>query len=143
MNGAAALTLVADRLRTHPVIVQHAIPVLCEAEEHDLEAVLTQELAKGSLHIVVAAGVARYETGARAGVKGGRDLVVSLAYMPGMTPPPVVVLELSCQLAAWLHGWPESGAAIAVAEEAPMPDGADISGRQITLTISDVLRAER
>lgn len=143
MNGSDALTLAAERLRTHPVIVEHSIPVLCEAEEHDLEAVLTQELAKGSLHIVVAAGAARYEPGARAGVKGTRDLIVTLAYLPGMAAPPVVVLALSCQLAAWLHGWPDAGAALSVTEETPIPDGADIAGRQITLTISDVLRAER
>lgn len=145
MNASEALAMVASRVRTHPVIVEHDIAVHCEAEAHDIERVLEVELAKGSLHVVVGAGVARYEAGsaARAGVKGARDIVVSLAYMPGMEPPPVVVLTLSCQLAAWLHGWPDVGACMVVTEEAPMPDGADVSGRQITLSITDVLRAER
>lgn len=144
MNASDALALVADRLRAHAVVIEHSIPVYCEAEEYDLEQVLAVELAKGSLHIVVAAAAARYEEGAaRAGVKGDRELVVSLAYLPGMTAPPVVVLTLSCQLAAWLHGYPETGSWLKVTEEAAMPDGADVSGRQITLKTTDVLRAER
>jgi len=143
MNVTEAVALAVERLRAYPVIVEHEIQVLSEAEAHDLEAVISQELAKGSLHIVVAAGSASYEAGARAGVKGTRTLVVTLAYLPGMAPPPVVVLGLSSRLAGWLHGWPATGSALAVTEEAPIPDGADVAGRQIILSIPEVLLAER
>jgi hypothetical protein len=143
MTGSETLQMVAERLRSHPVIAEHAITVLTEAEEHDLEAVIAQELAKGGLHAVVAAGAAVFEPGARAAIKGARDVLVTLAYQPGMTPPPVNVFGLSCELAAWLHGWPDTGLTLAVTEEAPVPDGADISGRQIILNISELLRAAR
>lgn len=146
MKGVAYMTLLADRIRAHALVLAHTVPVYTEAEEADLEAVLVQELAKGGLHIVLALGEAKRSSGgSRNGIRVVREVVVSLAYIPGLTPPPLPPVELAEALAGWLHGWPLPGAVspvwCEVEREAPLPDGADVSGRQLTLVFSDFVEA--
>lgn len=145
MDSLAHIALVVDRLKAHAAVIEHTLPVFSEAEEYDLEATLEQELAKGGLHLVVAAGDATFggdAPTARAGVKGTREIVVTLAYLPGLRPPPVPPLVLAESLCRWLHGHPETGAWLRVTREGPVPEGAAIAGRQISLRADSVLRRE-
>lgn len=144
MNTVHNLSILKDRILAHSGVNAHAITVISESEELDVESVIEREVAKGGLHIVAAAGGLQTEGDrAKGGMRVRRALVVTLAYIPGLTPPPVNVLSLSESLCEWLHGYPSDGGWFAVSGEGAIPDGADVAGRQITFEINDVLRAVR
>jgi len=146
MNGTDAINQIKQRIEAHPLVVANAIGVHSEAEHFDLESLLMAELNKGGLHVVVALGTLEPAgTATRNGAKFTREAVVSIVYVPGLSTPPVVPLELSEALAQWLHGMPlapqPSFAWVTLAGEQPMPDGADVSGRQITLKFPEFVDA--
>lgn len=139
MRGTEILGEIQTRLEAHPLVIQYALPVYTEAEHYDLEAVLIQELAKGGLHLVVALG-GLVSTGAasRNAAPFTREAIVTLAYVPGLSPPPIVPVALSEALAPWLHGHQlvhaPRAAWLTLTDEAPLPEGGDVAGRQLTLT---------
>lgn len=144
MNTAAHLAVLKARILTHADVATHSIAVISEAEQSDIETVIAQELTKGGLHIVVAAGGLQTKGDrAKGGMQAERTLVVTLAYIPGLNPPAVNVLSLSESLCEWLHGQASGGVWFSVVSEGAIPEEADVSGRQIIFEINDVLRAVR
>lgn len=126
----------AARIAAHPLVQDHGLRVLCEADEHDLEGRMQEELAKGGLHLVLAAGEAPAQKSARRAVLLERAWVVTLAHIPGLRPPPLSPLLLAEALAGWLHGWwPQDGGPhyLSLDSEGPVPEGGDIAGRQLVL----------
>ena len=135
----------------HPLVVEHAIPVISEAEHPDLEGVCAQAFASGGLRIVIAAGGTQLDADSVSAPRRGtlrlaRRYIITLGYVPGMGALPITAAALSEALMQALHGAdldePALGRRLwALAEEAPVPDGADIAGRQLTLTAPESYRS--
>ena len=140
MTAPALLDRVAELAAQAPSVQAHGLSIVVEHHHRDFGAAIEQAMNQGPV-LVVSAGSAEAPGAAedRQAAMLSRSVVLTIAYVEGVSLMPVSPLSLATEIIACVHGRDRvSGRAhsdthwLRVESEEPLPPESPVSGRQIT-----------